>query len=316
MTNDVEHPLVEQEHIRLVSGYNDIFVAIACAITFVSLTALIAQPYVRELTLLAAAAGLSWFFVRRQRMRFTGIVNAVVVALVGLSFGFVWIHGGVADDWRAETFKEVLLKVPDLNWTIATAFVTSAALSIVYWWYARVPIAHGFTVVSLILAILTMVADDRLGGLLEFRVLAASFLCGCAAVAYAIWWDVRDPQRQTVATDVALWTHIFAAPFIVQPLYWWSSKLAWNPASEVVIGLLLFFLLLVFALAINRRALLIGAMAWVLAALFTVTDMAVAGLTLGLMLLGIAATWNPVRQLTLPTMPNFVRKYFPVLTSE
>lgn len=341
MTDEAKKISFEQEHLRLVSGYNDIFVGIACIITFVSLTALVEQKYLGQILVLISAFGLAWYFVRQQRMRFTGIVISVAVAISGLTLGFqIFVIGSIHDvPPLPSDLGENVYALPTML-PLIVPLAISAILSIGFWRFARVPLAHALGVFAILLAILVAVigtqwlpqliaesldeleptpfADpwNQLGALRPFPVLVSSFVLGCLVEAYAIWWDVRDPKRQSVATDVAFWTHIVAAPFIVQPLYWWAEDLAWNPTSEVILGVLLFLLLLVFALVINRRALLIGAMVWVLAALFTVADMAIAGLSMGVILLVIAAAWNKARQLIEPIMPEIVQRRFPTLVVE
>ena len=341
MTEVSKKASFEQEQLRLVSGYNDIFVGIACILTFVSLNTLISEQYLDHLLVLGTAFGLAWYFVRRQRMRFTGIVISSSVAISGALLGFEFFRIGSVLD-IPPTSSEVgvhVIQLP-LMLPLVVPLIVSALLSIGFWRFARVPLAHALGILAILLTILVIVVGTQLPPppvadafdelepitvvdprtqleiLRAFPVLIAAFIFGCLVEAYAIWWDVRDPQRQSVDTDVAFWTHIVAAPFIVQPLYWWVEGLAWNPTSEVILGMLLFLVLLVFALVINRRALLIGAMVWVLAALFTIADMSVAGLTMGVMLLLIAAAWNKTRQLIEPIMPDFVQTRFPTLTAE
>ena len=337
----------EQEHLRLVSGYNDIFAGIACIITFVSLITLIDIKYLDHVLLLASAFGLAWYFVRYQRMRFTGIVIAISVAMSGMALGVSFFIVGAGSTVASES----VLPIQQINnaedaivWLtlspVIVSLLTSAILSLGFWRFARVPLAHALAIFAVLLSILVFTLSfqfhdlfieepidglaistateswDQLEELRAFPVLLTSFILGCLAEAYAIWWDIRDPHRKRVATDVAFWTHIVAAPFIVQPLYWWAEDLAWGPVSEVVFSVALFVLILFFALVINRRALLIGAMVWVLAALFTVADMAIAGLTMGIILLLIAGAWNKTRQLIEPVLPAFVQHRFPTLTAE
>lgn len=346
MTEEPRNVSFEQEQLRLVSGYNDIFVSIACIITFVSLTTLVEAKYLDQLLVIGAAFGLAWYFVRRQRMRFTGIVVAIAVAISGLILGIeFFISGTVINaplpgiEVLPTDIEESAIYLPILLPYIV-ALLASAAFSFSYWRFASVPFAHAAGIAAILLTVLVIVLGFQLdlakvnipGSemnetfvvepltqselLRTLPILITVFICGCFTEAYAIWWDVKDPERQTVATDTAFWVHVVAAPFLIQPLFWWAQSLAWNPTTEVIFGGVLFLLLLLFALVINRRALLIGAMVWVLATLFTVADMAVAGLTMGVMLLLIAAAWNKTRQLIEPILPVFVQRSFPTLLSD
>lgn len=342
MTEYAKKVSSEQEKLRLVSGYNDIFVGIACIITFVSLTTLIESKYLDQILVLVTAIALSWYFVRHQRMRFTGIVISIFVALSGLILGFQFFFIDTVNDippLPADRVTDLAITIP-IMLPFIVSLTISAILSLAFWRFARVPLAHALAIFTILLAILAAVVGtqvlpstlpdpldakepmpfinpwgewDTLRGL---PILMTCFILGCLVEAYAIWWDMRDPKRQSVATDVAFWTHIVAAPFIVQPLYWWAEDLAWSPTSEVIVGMILFMLLLAFALVINRRALLIGAMVWVLAALFTIADMAVAGLSMGVLLLFIAAAWNKTRELIEPVLPELIQRSFPTLLSD
>ena len=346
MTEVAKQVSFEQEQLRLVSGYNDIFVGIACIITFVSLTTLLEAKYLDQIIVIGSAFGLAWYFVRRQRMRLTGIVIAIAVAISGLVLGIeFFIIGSVISTPLPgiETFPADI-DASVVHFPIVLPFVIalllSAAFSFGFWRFAVVPFAHAVGIAAVLLTVLVVVVGTQIelpevnvpGSeinenltvepyaqydiLRSIPTLITIFICGCFAEAYAIWWDVRDPKRQSVATDTAFWTHVVAAPFLIQPLFWWAQLLAWNPTTEVIFGFSLFFLLLLFALVINRRALLIGAMVWVLAMLFTIADMAVAGLTMGVMLLLIAAVWNKTRQLIEPILPEFVQRSFPTLLSD
>ena len=346
MTEEIKKVSFEQEQLRLVSGYNDIFVGIACIITFVSLTTLIDAKYLDQILVIVVAFGLAWYFVRRQRMRLTGIVIAIAVAISGLVLGIEFFRSGSV---VSVALPGIEVNPTDVGESISyfpfvlpyiVALLITVVLSFGYWRFAGVPFAHAIGIAAILLTVLVVVLGSQLGvaeinvpgfednevhvldprsqfeAMRTFPLLVTIFVCGCCAEAYAIWWDSRDPKRQSLATDVAFWTHIVAAPFLVQPLFWWAESLAWNPATEVIFGFILFLLLLLFALVINRRALLIGAMVWVLAALFTIADMAVAGLTMGVMLLLIAAAWNKTRQLIEPILPKFVQRKFPTLLSD
>src|SRR3546814_1917346 len=83
-----------------------------------------------------------------------------------------------------------------------------------------------------------------------------------------MWWDSSDPKRETRRSDVAFWLHLLAAPLIVHPVF---SLLGLTDGSasvmEAVVVLLVYVGLGPTALAIDRRALLVSALAYVLWAL-------------------------------------------------
>ena len=69
-------PDVDEEHFRLVTGFNDIFVVIACVLMLASVAWLgnALAPWVGALSVSAVAWGLAEFFVRKRRMALPAIV--------------------------------------------------------------------------------------------------------------------------------------------------------------------------------------------------------------------------------------------------
>ena len=87
--------------------------------------------------------------------------------------------------------------------------------------------------------------------------------------ALAMWWDRSDRVRQTRRSDVAFWLHLLAAPMIAHPIFHLLGVTdggnIGSGAAVLVIGVSLLFGLI--ALAIDRRALLVSALAYVLFAM-------------------------------------------------
>src|SRR3546814_17074082 len=88
-----------------------------------------------------------------------------------------------------------------------------------------------------------------------------------------MWWDSSDPKRETRRSDVAFWLHLLAAPLIVHPVF---SLLGLTDGSasvmEAVVVLLVYVGIGLTALAIDRRALLVSALAYWLWALSDVLE--------------------------------------------
>src|SRR3546814_18335966 len=78
-----------------------------------------------------------------------------------------------------------------------------------------------------------------------------------------MWWDRSDRVRQTRRSDVACWLHLLAAPMIAHPIFFLLGVTQGDDISSVaavmVIGIYIAFGLV--ALAIDRRALLVPALA-------------------------------------------------------
>ena len=69
-----------------------------------------------------------------------------------------------------------------------------------------------------------MVGEERLEALL----LPLVFVAGLGVFAFAMRWDMTDPQRETRRSDVAFWLHLLAAPMIAHPLFNWLARDGWR----------------------------------------------------------------------------------------
>src|SRR5207342_940767 len=109
-----------------------------------------------------------------------------------------------------------------------------------------------------------------------------------------------DPARVTRRSDVAFWLHLLAAPMIVHPIL---TLLGLNDGhatiGEGLVVILFYVAMGITALAIDRRALLVSALAYVLFALnelfrqFGAVELNVAltALVIGSALLLLSAFW-------------------------
>ena len=82
-------------------------------------------------------------------------------------------------------------------------------------------------------------------------------------------WDISDRSRQTRRSDVAFWLHLLAAPMIAHPLFAWLGIADGDTVGlgGVVVVLAVYVVFGLVALAVDRRALLVSALAYVLFAL-------------------------------------------------
>ncbi len=117
-------------------------------------------------------------------------------------------------------------------------------------------------------------------------------------------WDMSDPRRETRRSDVAFWLHLLAAPLIVHPVFAMMGLLGGGVGlAGAGIVVLLYVVLGLIALAIDRRALMVSALAYVLYALSVLfrefgalsLNIALTALVLGSALLLLSAYWTSVR---------------------
>lgn len=136
-------------------------------------------------------------------------------------------------------------------------------------------------------------------------------------------WDMSDRDRSTRRSDVAFWLQLLAAPMIAHPLF---SSLGVMDGGDGIgvagaLGVIAVYVLFgLVALAIDRRALLVSALAYVLAALTFLFDrfgavelnFALTALIIGSALLTLSAFWSPIRARVVDWLPGNWRARLPV----
>ena len=323
-------PTPDEEQFRLITGFNDIFVSIAAAILLFAV-AWIGQsigmsagtavdqdgPSFLAPTFVALTSwGLALFFTGKRRMALPSIL--LLLAFVGSVFaavgtGIVAMIGEPADG------KEALY-----IGIVASASGAAAALAAwLHWRRFRVPItvaAGAAAVAAIAVGLLIAVLGDFDG----FRNIILSFVLalGVGVFLFAMWWDSSDRARITRRSDVAFWLHLLAAPMIVHPIF---TLLGLNDGNatigEGLVVVLLYVVMGITALAIDRRALLVSALAYVLFALnqlferFGAVELNVAltALVIGSALLMLSAFWHQARALIVRPLPESLREKLPVI---
>ena len=256
-------PAADEEHFRLVTGFNDIFVTIAAIILLVavagigqSITDALAGAFVA-----IAAWGLAEFFTLKRRMALPSIILLLaftggVAAALGAG-----IENSVGDDLEGRAGTLMVGAV-----ALITAFATW-----LHWRRFLVPItvaagtaAVAATVVALILAAVNPSDEAR-----EQTAMAIVLVAGLAVFAVAMRWDMSDRSRETRRSDVAFWLHLLAAPMIAHPLFWILGVTQGDAiGAGAAFGVVAVYVAMgLVALAIDRRALLVSALAYVLVSL-------------------------------------------------
>ncbi|HEX8239657.1 MAG TPA: hypothetical protein VF574_07980 [Allosphingosinicella sp.] len=316
---------VDEEHFRLLTGFNDIFVGIAAAILLFAV-AWIGQAIgpkvdvdgpspVAGLFVAATAWGLAEFFTRKRRMALPSIILLLAftggVALTALTT-FVLAVGEAAfeDNERA------------IALVIAASAAVAAGATWLHWRRFRVPItvaAGALTVVGVAMALIASAVGDVPE--LENIMLISGLILGLGVFLFAMWWDSSDRARETRRSDVAFWLHLLSAPLIVHPIF---SLLGLTDGDatigEALVVLAVYVLLGITALAIDRRALLVSALAYVLFALISLfrefgaveLNIALAAFVIGSGLLLLSAFWHGVRRSVVRPLPPALQARLPV----
>lgn len=303
-------PLADDEQFRLITGFNDIFVTIATLLLLVAVAWIgsslankdhgLASPIGGALVAIVSW-GLAEFFTLKRRMALPSIV--LLIAFVGGIF-FMLVSLVISPD--APKDMAALL-------TGGCALLTAGAAAI-HWRRFHVPItiAAGTAALAatLIVSLVGVIRPDgEIAGDIVYTVM---FLTGLATFAFAMWWDMSDPVRRTRRSDVAFWLHLLAAPLMVHPAFAMLGLLSGGATSaEALLVLVLYIAMGIVALAIDRRALLVSALAYVLYALNLLfsefgavnLNVALTALVIGSALLLLSAFWQIARALIVRQLP-------------
>lgn len=319
-------PAVDEEHFRLLTGFNDIFVSIAAAILLVAMGWIgnAIPPQVEAggpspftgLLVAATAWGLAEFFTRKRRMALPSII--LLIAFIGGIFGATGFTLVLAIGEDRLQNNEPLVAL-----IAAGAAAVAAAGAWLHWRRFRVPItvaAGVLALVGLVLALIAYVIGDVPE--LHNTLLGFALALGVGVFLLAMWWDGSDPRRETRRSDVAFWLHLLAAPLIVHPIF---SLLGLNDGQattgEAIVVLAVYIALGLTAIAIDRRALLVSALAYVLWALndlferFGAVELSFAftALIIGSALLLLSAFWHSARTSVVRALPGGLQARLPVL---
>ena len=321
----------DEEQFRLVTGFNDIFVSIAAAILLFAvgwigqsigqatgLTIDVDGPsFLAPLAVAGTAWGLALYFTARRRMALPSIL--LLLAFVGGVFATA-IFGlilGIGPD-----------NLNNNNPLAGTLAAVSAAIAggaaWLHWRRFQVPItvAAGATaaagiVVGLLVAVLGQDPEQA-----RNLILGLVLVLGIGVFLFAMWWDSSDRSRLTRRSDVAFWLHLLAAPMIVHPVFTLLGLTSGHiSVAEGLAVVLLYVVLGITALAVDRRALLVSALAYVLYALdelfrqFGAVELNVAltALVIGSALLLLSAFWHQARGAIVKPLPESLRDKLPLL---
>lgn len=314
-------PAVDEESFRLLTGFNDIFVTIAAVLMLFALGWIgnTIRPFPTEfgpspisgLTVAAGAWGLAEYFTRERRMALPSIV--LLLAFAGSLFGSLMLLLGAVLGGEDSSPRAVGL-------IMAGAGAFTAAGVWLHWRRFHVPItvaAGAATAVALLIGLFIAGVPQLMD-----HVLPLVLLAGLGVFGLAMWWDMSDRARTTRRSDVAFWLHLLAAPMIVHPIFAMLGVLDGDAApGHATIVILIYVLLGLVALAIDRRALMVSALAYVLFAMTSLIQETAAvdrafGLTaliIGSALLLLSAFWTTARRHVVGLLPSDISERLPTI---
>ena len=303
--NSASSNVADEEHFRLISGFNDIFVVIASLLLLSSLSWI---GGVKFGSLLAATAawGLAEFFVLKRRMA----LPAIVLLLAFVGYLFVATKSFISPTSAASGASDVaqFLIIPSIVAVLAAWL---------HWLRFKVPITVAAGTAALVATVLAslMSIESITPDLAPLAIIA-----GLAVFAFAMRWDSKDTQRQTRKSDVAFWLHLLAAPIIIHPVFEIIGVLHGNiNLLQASLVFTLYVTIAIISLLIDRRALMVSALGYVVYVFSALlSDMghvgigfALTALTIGSALLLLSAFWYQCRELLLGLVPAQLIAFLP-----
>jgi hypothetical protein len=314
----------DAEHFRLITGFNDIFVSIGAVIQLMAMAAIGDAIWTNNngpspasgLLVAATAWLLAGFFTAKRRMALPsiilllGFVGGVFAGLLGLAITIAGIDDGTGN----ETLAMVLIAVSGL---------ITAGAAWLHWRRFMVPItiAAGTAAIAGTVIALIVAAMGPNNPNIETIILSLVFAAGLVIFGFAMRWDMTDPRRETRRSDVAFWLHLLAAPMIAHPIFALLGVTDGdNIGAAAAVGVLAVYIVFgIVALAVDRRALLVSALAYVLIALtflfreFGAVELnfALTALVIGSALLTLSALWTPIRRTVVSGLPGNMQQRLP-----
>jgi hypothetical protein len=309
-------PAVDEEHFRLLTGFNDIFVAIAATLILLAMGWLGgAGNGIGGITVAATSWGLAEYFTRKRRMALPSII-LLIGFIAGVSIAVTGFIQPVDLFMRNATAlhdgRGVLLALP------AAAGAIGACM---HWWRFRVPItvAAGAVAVTGLITSLSYALLPSMASAARPILLA----CGLAVFALAMGWDMSDRTRVTRRSDVAFWLHLSAAPMIVHPIFGMLGLLGHGETDidKAAAAVAIYLALALVALMIDRRALLVSALVYVLYAISALlraagslsASFALTALIIGSALLLLSAFWHRARRAVVEPLPAGMKNRLPAI---
>ncbi len=289
----------DEESFRFIRSFNDVFVTVAIGLVLFALNSLLSG--MSDAGSKFAIAGASWamaeYFTRRRRMAFPSIVLLGAFTL-GMFFGTSGLAGSMALDER---------------FALAAGAIAAIVAAGAHWLRFRVPITVAAGMGALVVFAMAIFGLDKTTP----TVMLAG---GLVTLVVAMVFDTSDRHRLTRKADIAFWLHMLAAPLIVHGLFTTLGILSGNLSSAQAGAVLAFYAVFgLLALVIDRRALLVSSLIYVLYAASTLIassgfqdySSGITALAIGVFLLLLSAGWSHLRALVLKVMPSMVCELVP-----
>lgn len=297
---------IDDEDVPLVGGMDDVFSAIAALLTLVAVGWIVGSlvTVFAGLAVAAAAWLLALHFTAKKKLALTSrlLVGAFIFGLFLTGSLFGGVTGKVGRGEEARLFSGALFALAG-GWF--------------HWRRFRVPVTIASTSLCGVI-LLVALANSTFGthGYSSRPALGAMLVGGIWIFIWAMKWDSSDRLRITRRADIAFWLHVTAATLIVHPIFWLTglARGSGTPVGGVLV-IIVYLALGLVSLAIDRRALLLSALVYVLWALGNLlskssslaTTIPATALVIGSGLLLLSAFWKQARRAVVSILPIELR---------
>lgn len=288
---------IDEENFRLIGGFNDIFIVIACALLLFSSSValrIISLP-LAMMAFPAISWGLAEFFVRKRKMALPAI--ALLLAFVGGVFA-------------------TTMYLTESSPLVSFALAAIAAYLHYQRFHVPITIAAGTAAVAGFIVSILLLNFPALSDWLMLIV----FISGIILFIFAMYWDARDRKRVTNNSDVAFWLHLSSAPLIVHPVFMSLGIFEGvDNTSNMIVVVLLYIFMSAISISIDRRAFMVSSLIYVLYAISHLlktyggvgNSFAMTGIYIGASILLLSAFWHPIRKILVCRLPLKIQNILP-----
>jgi hypothetical protein len=300
-------PADDGERFRLIGGFNDVFVGIGIVLVYWALMGFLGSGALASpALLLAISAAIAWGLAEVFTARMRLALPSIMLALIFCASAAGAVAVAFAPSLESDLWSQLAFATSNLVLLPGIALAAAGALHFVRF---RVPIDVAVITAGIVALVFTLIAKGSMPLLIDHYNLLI-LIAGLAVFALAMAFDMSDPLRRTWRSDAAFWLHMMAAPAIVHPAVFGLAGgpvLTMQGSPPVVLSL--FVLFSIIAIIVDRRALIVSALAYAGGAIgYYLNDDLVGGagfavLALGGVILALSAGWRSIRRLVLPLLP-------------
>jgi hypothetical protein len=312
--------VTEEQTLRFLSNFNDIFISIGLII--LSIGVMMASGTLfgdtgNAFIILSPILVVMWllleYFAGRRRLVLPSMTLSVLFTFTFTLLAALWANGLGDLESASNTFS---INTSDSFDTIKGVALWSAGGAAIgaglIFFRFRLPFSLFLIALSIAAGLYTEAFSN--GNVSSIYSGTASLIIGLVTLIVAVLFDVRDPQRKTLNADNAFWLHLAAAPQVMLGLraIFSGSTFDTLSAGEAIPLLIALAVFSVLSLALNRRALIAAGLLSFWLAISAITDQSMSGTTqisISLLLLGggivlLGAGWKTARRIVLAFMPK------------